>query len=90
MLGLIPVVGDTLALAPSIYVLAEARKLGASNHAMGRMGFNVAIDYLIGLIPLVGDLFDFGWRANIRNTEILREELGIPKDEAALIDQRGL
>ena len=82
VLGLVPVIGDTLALAPSIYVLAEAKRLGASPHALGRMGFNVGIDYVVGLVPLLGDLFDFGWKANIRNTKILREELG--KEKAAL------
>ena len=87
LLGLVPVIGDTLALAPSIYVLAEARRLGASPRALGRMGFNLGVDYVVGLVPLLGDLFDFGWKANIRNTQILREELGIEK--AALPEQSG-
>lgn len=90
VLGLVPVIGDTIALAPSLYVILEAKRLGASSHALGRMGFNVGIDYLVGLIPLVGDLFDFGWQANIRNTRILREELGVRKENAALNDQRGV
>jgi len=87
LLGLVPVIGDTLALAPSIYVLAEAKRLGASPRALGRMGFNLGVDYVVGLVPLLGDLFDFGWKANIRNTRILREELGIEK--AALPEQSG-
>ncbi len=82
VLGLFPVIGDTLALVPSLYVLLEAKRLGASNHALGRMGFNVGVDYVVGLVPVLGDLFDFGWKANIRNTKILREELG--KEKAAL------
>ncbi len=89
LLGLVPVIGDTLSLIPSLYVLSQARRLGASNHAMGRMGFNIGIDYLVGLVPLVGDIFDFGWQANIRNTRILREELGLDKEKTALSDQRG-
>ncbi len=89
VLGLVPVIGDTLALAPALYVMIEARRLGASTHALGRMGFNVGIDWLVGLVPLVGDLFDFGWQANIRNARILREDLGIPKENAALTDQSG-
>lgn len=84
VLGLVPVIGDTLALAPSLYVILEAKRLGASSHALGRMGFNVGIDYLVGLIPIVGDLFDFGWQANIRNTRILREELGVPAEPGTL------
>ena len=88
VLGLVPVIGDTLALAPSIYVLAEAKRLGASPHALGRMGFNVGIDYVVGLVPLLGDVFDFGWKANMRNTRILREELG--KQKAAPPKRSGL
>lgn len=85
VLGLVPVIGDTLALAPSLYVILEAKRLGASSHALGRMGFNVGIDYLVGLIPIVGDLFDFGWQANMRNTRILREELGIPAPQPSAL-----
>ena len=88
VLGLVPVIGDTLALAPALYVILEAKRLGASSHALGRMGFNVGIDYLVGLVPIVGDLFDFGWQANIRNTKILREELGIPADQTDALPPR--
>lgn len=90
VLGLVPVIGDTLALAPSLYVLIESRRLGASSHAIGRMSFNIGVDYVVGLVPVVGDIFDFGWQANLRNTRILREELGLPTEKAALSKQRGL
>lgn len=79
LLGLVPVMGDALALGPQVYVLVEARRLGASPNALGRMLFNVGIDCVVGMIPLIGDLFDFGWRANMRNTAILREDLGKEK-----------
>lgn len=90
VLGLVPVIGDTLALVPSLYVLLEAKRLGASHHALGRMGFNVGIDYLVGMVPIVGDLFDFGWQANIRNTKILRQELGHALGKQAGIEKAAL
>ncbi|MEM9583995.1 MAG: DUF4112 domain-containing protein [Pseudomonadota bacterium] len=89
ILGLVPVIGDTLALAPSLYVVIEANRLGASKHAIGRMAFNIAVDYVVGLVPIVGDVFDFGWQANVRNMRILREDLGLQTEKAALSDQRG-
>lgn len=76
VLGLVPVLGDTLSLFPSLYILAKGHRLGASSQAQGRMLFNICVDYVIGMVPVIGDLFDFGWRANIRNARILREELG--------------
>jgi hypothetical protein len=75
ILGLVPGVGDALALAPAGYIIKEAHRLGADNSVLGRMGANVAIDMLIGTIPLIGDLFDIGWKANTRNVALLRDHL---------------
>ena len=72
LLGLVPGVGDTLALAPSAYILAEAHRLGVPRRDLTRMAGNIGIDWLIGLVPLIGDIFDVGWKANMRNTAILR------------------
>jgi hypothetical protein len=75
ILGLVPGVGDVLALAPAGYIIKEARRMGASAPVLGRMGANVGIDMVIGAIPLVGDLFDIGWKANTRNVALLRDHL---------------
>ncbi|MDG4648460.1 DUF4112 domain-containing protein [Roseibacterium sp. SDUM158017] len=75
IVGLIPGVGDTLALLPAAYILNEARKLGASRGVLARMAGNTGIDWVIGAIPLVGDLFDVGWKANRRNVALLRQDL---------------
>ena len=71
ILGLIPGVGDVLALAPAGYIVKEAHRLGVPASVLARMGTNVGIDLAIGAIPLVGDLFDVGWKANTRNVELL-------------------
>ena len=75
ILGLVPGIGDALTLAPSLYILLQARKLGASTPLLGRMGANLAIDAIIGTIPLIGDIFDIGWKANTRNVQLLRASL---------------
>jgi len=75
ILGLVPGVGDALALAPAGYIVKEAHRLGASRSVLARMGTNIGIDLLIGTVPLIGDLFDVGWKANLRNVSLLRNHL---------------
>ncbi|GAA4224736.1 hypothetical protein GGQ68_001903 [Sagittula marina] len=72
IVGLVPGIGDTLALAPSAYIVKLAHECGASHALLGRMGVNLGIDWLIGLVPLIGDIFDVGWKANLRNAALLR------------------
>lgn len=73
-LGLIPGVGDTVTGLVSAYLVWEARQMGVRKRVQARMLKNVAVDWLIGSIPLVGDLFDFAFKANSKNIRLLREE----------------
>ncbi|MFW8636125.1 DUF4112 domain-containing protein [Cribrihabitans pelagius] len=75
ILGLIPGVGDALTLLPAGYILISAHRMGVPNTTLARMVANTGIDALIGSIPLVGDLFDIGWKANSRNVVLLRRHL---------------
>ncbi|MCH2547900.1 MAG: DUF4112 domain-containing protein [Alphaproteobacteria bacterium] len=75
MLGLLPGVGDTLSAALSSYIIYEAHKLKAPWYLKTRMIWNMFIDWLVGLVPLVGDLFDFGWKANQKNATLLRKHM---------------
>ena len=75
LLGLIPGVGDTFTLLISSYLIREAHLLGAPLALKLKMGRNVLIDWLTGLIPVAGDVFDFGWQANQRNVRLLRDYL---------------
>lgn len=75
IIGLVPGIGDTLTLAPSIYILKLARDCDAPPALLGRMGFNLGVDWLIGLVPLVGDIFDVGWKANLKNAALLRQHV---------------
>jgi len=72
LVGLIPGIGDAITTAVSLYIVHEARQLGAPAHLILRMLGNAAIDGLIGAIPIAGDAFDVLWRANQRNVRLLR------------------
>ena len=72
LIGLIPVVGDIITTAISLWLVREARALGAPWHLTMRMLGNVALDGVVGAVPLVGDAFDVMFRANVRNVRLLR------------------
>lgn len=76
ILGLVPGIGDIAALAPAGYILLEAHDMGTPASLKARMAANIAIDTAIGSVPLVGDIFDIGWRANRRNVTLLRRHFG--------------
>src|SRR5687767_13098985 len=71
ILGLIPGFGDLVSPLFTLGMFWQARDLGVPRVVQLRMIFNVAIDVLIGFIPLLGDLFDFAWKANNRNMALL-------------------
>jgi hypothetical protein len=75
IIGLLPVAGDTAALLLSVIPLIEGKRLGVRRRTMYRMAAHVLIDFFVGLVPLIGDFFDFAYKANIRNANILREEV---------------
>lgn len=75
ILGLIPGVGDALGASLSTYIVVQAARLGASPVQLLRMMMNVLLETLIGTVPVVGDLFDFAWKANERNMVLLEAQL---------------
>jgi hypothetical protein len=75
LIGLAPGLGDAISTAISLYIVSEARALGAPPTLIARMLANVAMDTAIGAFPLLGDLFDVMWRANLRNVRLLRDHL---------------
>ena len=72
---LIPVVGDLIASAFSLWLVREARALGAPWHVTARMLANVTLEGVVGMVPVAGDAFDVMFRANIRNVKLLRRWL---------------
>lgn len=73
LLGLIPGAGDLISYGISILIILDAAKLGASTTAISKMLLNLCIDTLVGSVPLLGDLFDFRFKANSKNLKILQE-----------------
>jgi len=76
ILGVLPVGGDAVSAAISLYIVAEGAQMGASRDTIMRMLFNVGVDAVVGSIPVLGTLFDSVWKANVRNVEMLEDELG--------------
>jgi hypothetical protein len=73
IIGLIPGVGDMSTFAVSGYMLWLMARNGASGFVMARMVVNVLIDALVGSVPIIGDLFDIVFKANIRNMKLMHE-----------------
>lgn len=73
IIGLIPGIGDTIGLGISGYIIAQSKRVGVNRTTIYKMIANVFIDWLIGIVPILGDLFDWGWQANNRNAGLLRQ-----------------
>ena len=72
IIGLLPGIGDALGLALSLYVVVEAVRLGVSKRVLFRMLRNVGLEALVGGVPVLGDVFDIAFKANLRNAALLR------------------
>jgi hypothetical protein len=75
LVGLIPGIGDTISMGVSGFIVAGAGRLDVPKSKLGVMCGNMLIDWAIGLVPIIGDLFDIGWRGNMRNVRIAREHI---------------
>jgi hypothetical protein len=76
LIGLTPGAGDAALAAISLYIVYEAAKLGLPRHKLLRMLGNVAVETGAGAVPIIGDLFDVVYKANLRNITIVREHFG--------------
>jgi len=73
LIGLVPNVGDTLTSVASFYILVAGVRYGVPKITLLRMAMNIAVDYLLGSVPVIGDAFDFVWKANQMNMDLIRE-----------------
>lgn len=73
LIGLIPNVGDSLTSLMSFYILIAGVRYGVPKITLLRMAFNIGLDYLVGTIPFIGDAFDFFWKSNKQNMDLIRE-----------------
>jgi hypothetical protein len=83
LLGLLPGVGDILGAMISMLIVVRAVQAGVPRIAVARMMTNIAIDTLVGAIPLAGDAFDFAFRSNLKNLRIYEESLYDRRGSAA-------
>jgi len=82
LVGLIPGFGDTATSLASFYILASAVRYRVPKITLLRMGLNIGIDYLVGSLPLVGDLFDAWWKSNQMNIALLQKRATVSAEEA--------
>lgn len=82
VLGLVPALGDTTTSLVSFYILASAVRYRVPKITILRMGLNIAIDYVVGSLPVVGDLFDAWWKSNQMNVELLKRRATVSAAEA--------
>jgi hypothetical protein len=83
ILGLIPGGGDAAGAVLAGWILVEGFRLGASRATLLRMAANIVIDAGVGAVPIFGDIFDFAWKANLRNVALLERHLAAPKRAAS-------
>ena len=77
ILGLLPGGGDTITGGISAYIVVEAARMGLPREVLGQMVVNILIDSFAGTVPVLGDLFDVGWKSNVKNIELLEKHLEI-------------
>jgi hypothetical protein len=78
IIGLVPGLGDAVGALFSGYLVLQASRLGAPRAVVTRMVANVALDTVVGWVPVLGDLFDVAWKSNVRNMALLEEHLRQP------------
>ncbi len=82
LIGLVPGVGDFATTAVSFYILAAGVRYRVPKVTLLRMALNIAVDYVLGAVPVVGDIFDVAWKSNQMNVELLRERATVGPEEA--------
>jgi Domain of unknown function (DUF4112) len=84
LIGLVPGIGDAVSFAVSAVIVVRAAQLGASPDLLTRLTAIQCADFLLGALPLVGDLFDVVYKADVRCAALIREALDSARDDAAL------
>lgn len=79
VLGLLPGGGDVAGGLIAAYSLMVAARVGAPPSVLLRMAGNIALDALLGIVPVLGDLFDVGWKANRRNVALVEQYIDAPQ-----------
>ena len=78
IVGLVPGAGDLAGGAFSLYILLQAARMGVPRPLLVRMATNLVVDVVVGAVPILGDLFDAGFKANMRNLDLLERHAQRP------------
>lgn len=81
VLGLVPVLGDGAGALVGLYIVNEARRLGVPPEKLAKMIGNVAMDSIVGSVPLFGDLFDVYFKSHRRNVQIILDHFGVQPED---------
>lgn len=81
LLDILPIGGDFIGAALSIYIVFEAARMGVSRPILVQMVSNILLDTVIGTVPVLGTVADAVWKANGKNLDLLETELNIPQSE---------
>lgn len=82
IIDLVPGIGDAATTLVALYIMSSAVRYRVSKITLLRMGINIAIYFIVGLLPFAGDAFDAWWKPNIRNIELLRKRATVSAEEA--------
>jgi hypothetical protein len=78
--GLVPGVGDALGAILAAVILVEGVRRGITRFTLVRMAANIALDAVLGAVPVIGDIFDAAWKANLRNLALLERHTTVPSE----------
>jgi len=81
IMGLVPLVGDAGGALIGLYIVNEARRMGVPNDKLAKMIGNLAVDSVVGSVPLAGDLFDVFFKSHRRNLNIVLDHFGVTADD---------
>lgn len=82
IIDLVPFVGDAATTLVALYIMSSAVRYRVPKITMVRMGINIAIYFVVGLLPFAGDAFDAWWKPNIRNIALLKERATVSGEAA--------
>ncbi len=82
IIDLVPGIGDTATSLVAFYVMASAVRYRVPKITLLRMGLNIAIYFIVGLVPWLGDAFGAWWKPNIRNINLLRRRATVSAADA--------
>lgn len=83
ILGLLPGLGDTLTGIISLALIVQSARAGVPNIVLARMAANAFLNSAVGSIPVVGDVFSFWFKSNVKNYELLQKHAGTRKTSTA-------